>query len=44
MLNTVLCSSNHVLFAGADLIGPDVADEAIDRFGCYYPDEDLLLP
>jgi hypothetical protein len=42
MLNTVLCSSSHVLFAGADLIGSDVADEAVDRFGCYYPDEDLL--
>jgi uncharacterized protein (DUF983 family) len=42
MLNTVLFSSSHVLFAGADLIGPDVADEAFDRFGCYYPDEDLL--
>lgn len=42
MLYTVTLPSSNILFAGADVIGPDVSEQALARFGCYYPDEDLL--
>jgi hypothetical protein len=42
MLNTILFPSTRVFFAGNQEIGSDVAEEALERFGCYYPDEDLL--
>lgn len=42
VLYTVTFPSSSILFAGADVIGPDVSEQALARFGCYYPDEDLL--
>ena len=42
VLYTVTLPSSDVLFAGADVIGSDVSEQALARFGCYYPDEDLL--
>jgi uncharacterized protein YjbI with pentapeptide repeats len=33
---------SQVMLAGADLIGEEAIDEALERFGFYIPDEDLL--
>ena len=41
-LNTVIFSSSRVIFAGSDLVGEEVADEAMEKFGFYVPDEDML--
>ncbi len=35
-------SETTIAFADADVIGEDVADEALDTFGFYVPDEELL--
>jgi uncharacterized protein (DUF983 family) len=42
MLNTISLRSARVFFAGSQEIGTDVAEKALERFGCYYPDEDML--
>ena len=41
-LNTVIFPNSRVIFAGSDLVGEEVADEAFKNFGFYVPDEDLL--
>ena len=41
-LNTILFPSSKVIFAGSDLVGEEVANEAFKNFGFYVPDEDLL--
>lgn len=35
-------SETNIAFAGADIVGEEVADEAMDTFGFYVPDEELL--
>ena len=41
-LNTIIFPNSRVIFAGSDLVGEEVADEALEKFGFYVPDEDLL--
>ena len=41
-LNTLIYPKSKVIFAGSDLVGKEVADEAFKNFGFYVPDEDLL--
>ena len=41
-LKTIVFSGSRVIFAGSDLVGEEVADEAMEKFGFYVPDEDLL--
>ena len=41
-LDTTIFPSSRVIFAGLDLVGEEVADEAFKNFGFYVPDEDLL--
>ncbi len=41
-LDTLAFPGSEVLLAGSDLIGEEVADEAMERFGFYVPDEELL--
>ncbi len=41
-LNTLAFPGSQVILAGSDLIGEEVADEAIEQFGFYVPDESLL--
>lgn len=41
-LNTLIFPGSEVILAGPDLIGEEVAHEAMVRFGLYVPDEDLL--
>ena len=41
-LNTITFPDSRVIFAGSDLVGEEVADEALEKFGFYVPDEDLL--
>ena len=41
-LDTLAFPGSEVLLAGSDLIGEEVVDEAMERFGFYVPDEELL--
>ena len=41
-LNTIIFPNSRVIFAGSDLVGEEVADEAMEKFSFYVPDEDLL--
>ena len=41
-LNTLIFPSNKVMFAGSNLVGEEVADEALENFGFYVPDEEML--
>ena len=41
-LNTLIYPKSRVIFAGSDLVGEEVADEAFKNFGFYVPDKDLL--
>ncbi len=41
-LNTLIFPGNKVMFAGSDLVGEEVADKALENFGFYVPDEEML--
>ncbi len=41
-INTMIFPGSKVIFAGSDLVGEEVADEAMEKFGFYVPDEDML--
>jgi uncharacterized protein YjhX (UPF0386 family) len=41
-LDTLVFPGSKVILAGSDLIGEKVADEAMEKFRFYVPDEDML--
>ena len=41
-LDTLIYPKSRVILAGSDLVGEEVADEAMKNFGFYVPYEDLL--
>lgn len=41
-LNTLVFPNSKVILAGEELVGENVADQAMDEFGFYVPDENML--
>ena len=41
-LNTIIFPGSQVICAGSELVGEEVADEALKNYGFYVPDKDML--